>query len=120
MEESEHRTDLSVRLHKHRGTAITSISEAVAAKATQVNDETLWCVLAFLLAEVAGPQMALWQPLGSISANPTHDPERSRAIIPGWRLHVDGASSIIELRGGLPKLVISNPPMRPMLLFYIV
>jgi hypothetical protein len=37
-----------------------------------------------------------------------------------WRVHLEGARRIIQLRGGLKQIVRQNPFFKPLLAFFIV
>lgn len=126
LQPGEHRSALTMRFQEHRGAAIRAISGGIQEQADQVNDEILFSVLTFLLSEVSGPQaQTIVSPTLSVDGSRESSPESvddepPPAAASSWRQHVDGAAAIIEMRGGLPELVVTRPSLKPLLTYFIV
>ncbi|KAK5995378.1 Phomenoic acid biosynthesis cluster-specific transcriptional regulator-like protein [Cladobotryum mycophilum] len=87
---------LAKRLQSHRGSAIRALSEDLGRPDCHANDETLVSILTFLFSEI------------------------QQSISPTWRQHHDGAYKIIEMRGGMPRLILSHKEFRHLFQYFIL
>ncbi|CAH0042751.1 unnamed protein product [Clonostachys rhizophaga] len=80
------RNAMAVKLRRHRGAAISAVASGLSHHEAQWHDKTLISVVLLLLSE--------------------------HSLSPSWWQHLDGAYSLIDLRGGLPHLISSMPQYR--------
>ncbi|KAK3309459.1 fungal-specific transcription factor domain-containing protein [Chaetomium strumarium] len=83
------------RLQRHRGEAIRALTADLGLPEQQASDMTLAAVLFLLLVEL------------QYSFEP-----------PDWRHHTNGASAVMQLKGGLTALVLTRPDFHHLLRFY--
>ncbi|OAQ66070.2 C6 zinc finger domain-containing protein [Pochonia chlamydosporia 170] len=95
-QDDAYRVQLSYRLRGCRSNAIRAVSRQISAGELAKDDDTLWAVLLLFLADV---QQAL-----------TFD----------WRPHLDGASTLIDLRGGMSSFALSTNNFKQVVLYYIL
>lgn len=110
--QSRQRSALIVRLREYRSIAIQEISRSLQDDETKASNQTLFCVLSFLLAEGTGPLLGF---------NTYGSPSRTGSSpYLGWQHHLDGADALMEMRGGFPKELLSNTGIRPLLMYYLM
>ncbi|VUC27311.1 unnamed protein product [Clonostachys rosea] len=80
------RNAMAVKLRRRRGAAIRAVAKDLSHQEAQWHDRTLISVVLLLLSE--------------------------HSLSPSWWQHLDGAYSLIDLRGGLPNLIGSMPRQR--------
>lgn len=76
--------------------ALRALNQQLAFPESQTSDATLLCVLALMIA--------------AIQASPYGE----------WRSHIEGARRIIQMRGGLKRIIQSNPYFKPVLTYFIL
>ncbi|KAK8868473.1 fungal-specific transcription factor domain-containing protein [Apiospora arundinis] len=79
-----------------RSEALGTLNEQLAQPDTQTSDATLLTVVALLITSMQS------------SAHTE------------WRTHLEGARRIIQLRGGLKKIIRNNPYFKPILMYFIM
>ncbi|CAI6042837.1 unnamed protein product [Clonostachys chloroleuca] len=86
------RNAMAVKLRRHRGAAISAVASGLSHKEAQWQDKTLISVVLLLLSE--------------------------HSLSPNWWQHLDGAYSLIDMRGGLPHLISSMPRYRNLFRYF--
>ncbi|KAK9425551.1 putative Fungal-specific transcription factor domain-containing protein [Seiridium unicorne] len=76
--------------------ALQGLNQQLSLPDQQISDSTLLCVLSLMVA--------------SIQASAYTE----------WRAHLEGARRIIQLRGGLKKVITGNPYFKPVLTFFML
>lgn len=102
-------------LFSFRIRALQEVNQRLSLVHTQTSDSTLMCVICLLVQTVslsqAPPAMVTW----------THIlVQMQQSAYTDWRVHLEGARRIIQLRGGLKEIVKENPFFKPLLAFFIV
>ncbi|KAH8662524.1 fungal-specific transcription factor domain-containing protein [Xylariales sp. PMI_506] len=83
-------------LFNFRIRALQDINHRLSDRNMQTTDSTLMCVLCLLLSTM------------------------QQSAYSDWRVHLEGARRIIQLRGGLKKIVEQNKYFKPLLAFFII
>ncbi|GAB1318370.1 Arginine metabolism regulation protein II [Madurella fahalii] len=87
---------LTRRLQWHRGEALRALAADLGRPENQTADSTLAAVLLLLLVEI------------------------QQSFTPNWRHHSNGATTMIEMKGGLSDLVFSRPYLRHLFRYYSI
>ncbi|KAI1775129.1 fungal-specific transcription factor domain-containing protein [Hypoxylon cercidicola] len=83
-------------LFKFRIRALQDINYRISNPDLQTSDVTFMCVLCLLLSTMA------------------------QSAYTDWRAHLEGARRIIQLRGGLKKMISQNPFLKPLVVFFMI
>lgn len=102
---------LARRFQKHRGHALRTLTEDLAQREHQTSDVTLSSVLILLLLEAGYPKSSEISRSDNLQLQQSFEP-------PGWRHHTNGATVMINTKGGLGNLVFSRPYLRHLLRYY--
>ncbi|KAH7031387.1 fungal-specific transcription factor domain-containing protein [Microdochium trichocladiopsis] len=76
--------------------ALREVNQRLSMRETQTTDSTLMCVLCLLLCAI------------------------QQSALGDWRAHLEGARTIIKMRGGLKQIAAENHYFRPLLVIYVV
>ncbi|KAI0132800.1 fungal-specific transcription factor domain-containing protein [Xylariales sp. AK1849] len=76
--------------------ALRGLNEQLSQPDQQKSDGTLLCVLSLMIASIQS------------------------SAYTEWRAHLEGARRIIQLRGGLKKIITGNPYFKPVLTFFML
>ncbi|XXG98304.1 hypothetical protein Hte_004627 [Hypoxylon texense] len=83
-------------LYQFRIRALQDINHRIGNPDVQTSDSTFMCVLCLLLSTMA------------------------QSAYTDWRVHLEGARRIIQLRGGLKKMISQNPFLKPLVAFFMI
>ncbi|KAH8681047.1 fungal-specific transcription factor domain-containing protein [Xylariales sp. PMI_506] len=76
--------------------ALRGLNEQLSQPEQQTSDATLLCILSLMIASIQSSAYA------------------------EWRSHLEGARRIIQMRGGLKKIITDNPYFKPVLTFFML
>jgi hypothetical protein len=103
------------RVYHHRGLAIRNLSEIIGQESTRSSDTTITAIFCLCCAEVGllcCLTLLLELTFGYLQLR--------QQLNPDWRVHADGISKLLELRGGFKKLYDDRPYMQPTLILFLM
>ena len=100
------------RLHRYRHSAIRWLNVELSEKDAQLKDSTITSVTVCLMAEVSA-LLSLIVPLLTM-------PQLAQATSAAWQHHIEGAMTLVRLRGGLPQILIDSPLVTPYIRYLVM